>query len=112
MACGACNHEDVKCPVCEGRCRVPAPKHRPDAKDYENLLKTLGARVEGGEVVTVEEQGDLAPRAHAAEPTPKRTRATLALEASEGMIREAAYLSSPERRAEVQKAMSQRQGDV
>lgn len=104
--CGACGNDYVTCHACEGKRRIPAPKHAPDKVDYEALCGTLGVRVEAGEIVLTEEQGDLSPRAHLADQKrPKRSKAALVAEASENIIREAAYLSSPKRRAAVRKAV-------
>ena len=105
--CGACGNDYVTCHACGGKCRVPAPKHAPDKADYEALCGTLGVRLEAGEFVHTEEQGDLSPRAHLAEQKPsKRSKASLVAEASEGIIREAAYLSSPKRRDAARRAVS------
>lgn len=89
--CGVCGSKYVKCGVCDGAGRVPAPMGRPDAADFSALCRTLDVNVEGGEVVGG------APLTFAPPPAPEPSRGAAALraKASKSVVDEARAIQSP-----------------
>jgi hypothetical protein len=91
--CGVCGSEQVKCGVCHGKARVPAPMGRADPADFAALCRTLDVEIKDGTVAGG------APLTFTPESTPDGAKpsglSALRAEAAKAMVSEARVLQSP-----------------